>query len=110
MFGAKRVVSARQSVRFALKCPSCGKATISPWRKLIIGGVITAECPSCHCEITVPPYDFAILLLIVMTYQFFKPPLLYIAIAFLAYMVIRQIYIPLAAKQQAPKKEEDKGI
>lgn len=45
-----------------------------------------------------------------MTYQFFKPPLLYPAIAFLAYTVIRQIYIPLVAKQQAPKREEDKGI
>ena len=44
-----------------------------------------------------------------MTYQFFKPPLLHIAIVFLAYMVIRQLYIPLVVKQQAPNKGEDKG-
>jgi len=96
-------------VTFALKCPSCGKPTISPWRKLVIGGVITAECPSCHSEITMPPIDFAIGFFIVMAYQFFKPPLLYIAIIFVAYMIIRQLYIPLVAKRQAPKKGEDNG-
>ena len=94
---------------FALKCPSCGKKTINPWRKLVIGGVITARCPSCHCEITMPPYDLGFLLLIVMVNQFFKPPLLYMAVGFVAYMIIRQVYIPLVAKRQAPKKEENKG-
>lgn len=94
---------------FALKCPSCSKPTINPWRKLAIGGVLTAECPSCHCEITVPPYDFAILLFIVMANHFFKPPLLYTAIVFVAYMVVRQLYVPLVVKHQAPKKGENKG-
>lgn len=96
-------------MRFALKCPSCGRTAISPWRKLVIGGVTTTECPSCHCEIAMPPYDFAFLFLIVMANQFFKPPLLYIAIAFVAYMVVRQLYIPLVAKEQAPKKDDGKG-
>lgn len=94
----------------ALECPSCGKPTINPWRKLTIGGALTAECPSCHCEITVPPYDFAILFFIVMANHFFKPRLLYAAIVFVAYMVVRQLYVPLVVKHQAPKKGEDKSI
>jgi hypothetical protein len=56
-----------------------------------------------------PPYDAAIPVLIVMANHFLKPPLLDIVTAIVAYAVFRQFYIPLVAKSQATKPDEDKG-
>jgi uncharacterized protein (DUF983 family) len=86
-----------------LTCPSCGNGSINPWRKLVMGGWLTPTCPSCKSEITVPPYDAAVLLLIVMLNHFFKPPLIYVCVALVAYGLFRQKYVPLVVKQTAPK-------
>jgi RNA polymerase subunit RPABC4/transcription elongation factor Spt4 len=93
-----------------MKCPACGSASISPWRKLVIGSRVSTRCPSCQSQITLPDYDGAILLLLVMVNFALKPPLIYVGTALLAYGLLRQRFVPLIVKRPAPTSESKRDV
>jgi hypothetical protein len=79
-----------------LKCPACGEATISQWRKFLLSPAIPVVCGHCHAEITLPAYDLGVLLLIVALSRLL--PLLYALVAFVVYGVVRQCFVPLVVR------------
>lgn len=54
-----------------------------------------------------PEYDSAILLLLVMSNLFFKPPLAYLLIPFIAYAVVRQLFVPIVVKKSTSNSQSE---
>lgn len=82
-------------------CPSCGKDTIGPWRKLCITAAVSVPCSACGSAISVPALDYAIGLVCFVPPVFLSSPWLYEAIGTGVYLVIHQWYVPLVVRTRA---------
>jgi len=87
------------------KCPNCGEATISNYKKFMLGPGRTIECPGCKARISVSWWTMALLLgmlMIMFTIDDMLSSGVYTIVALGlmgVYMFIHKNFIPLEVRK-----------